>query len=107
MTTQADAVDVETAHPAKVSRKTAIDAFCKQCIYDPSARGNWRQQVEACEATNCPLYAYRPLTIATTKLKAKSATRPLTGAALATKLKAQGCPQGAKSAPAAPWEGVS
>jgi hypothetical protein len=44
------------------SRKAAIDAFCKQCIYDPEGgTGTWRQQVEACTTTRCPLYPVRPV----------------------------------------------
>lgn len=45
-----------------MSRKQAIDQYCKECIYDPKAigEGTWRQQVEACTHTPCPLYTYRP-----------------------------------------------
>jgi hypothetical protein len=43
-----------------MSRKKAIDAFCKACIYDRGTPGTWRQQVEACTAPKCPLFAYRP-----------------------------------------------
>lgn len=47
--------------PAKRSMRAAIDAMCKQCIYDPHCgSGTWRQQVEACTSTNCPLFDYRP-----------------------------------------------
>ena len=46
----------------KRSMRAAIDAFCKQCIYDPiGGSGTWRQQVEACTAVKCPLYDFRPL----------------------------------------------
>ena len=38
----------------------AINAMCKSCTFDPSARGNWRQQVTLCSVTACPLYAHRP-----------------------------------------------
>lgn len=38
----------------------AINRMCKSCIYDPSARGTWRQQVTLCSVTACPLYAHRP-----------------------------------------------
>lgn len=44
-----------------MSRAAAINAFCKQCIYDKTQPGNWRQQVEACTAKSCPLYEYRPI----------------------------------------------
>lgn len=43
-----------------MSRKKAIDDFCKECNYDPLDKGNWRQQITACNMTTCPLYAYRP-----------------------------------------------
>ena len=44
----------------KRSRKQAIEAFCKHCIYDPTWDGTWRQQTEACETNDCPLYDFRP-----------------------------------------------
>lgn len=38
-----------------------VNLKCKECIYDPiSGRGTWRQQVEACTATSCPLWDVRP-----------------------------------------------
>ena len=44
------------------SRKAAVDAFCRHCIYDPySGEGNWRQQVGACTSVRCPLYEVRPV----------------------------------------------
>lgn len=47
--------------PKRKALRPAIDAFCKQCIYDPNGgAGAWRQQVEACTATTCPLYDVRP-----------------------------------------------
>jgi len=46
-----------------MSRKKAIDNFCKECIYDKKQEGTWRGQVENCTATNCPLYNYRPISI--------------------------------------------
>ena len=47
---------------AKRSMRAAIDAMCKSCIYDPIASlGTLRQQVEACTASNCPLFEYRPI----------------------------------------------
>ena len=45
----------------KRSRKQAIEAFCKHCIYDPTWDGTWRQQTEACETDDCELYAFRPM----------------------------------------------
>lgn len=43
--------------------KKAIEMKCAECIYDPQpGNGTWREQVEACTATSCPLYGVRPLT---------------------------------------------
>ncbi len=45
----------------KPSMRGAINAMCKRCLYDPiGGRGSWRQQVEACTVTDCPLYPLRP-----------------------------------------------
>jgi hypothetical protein len=43
------------------SLRAAINAKCKSCIYDPDARGNWREQVSGCSSANCPLHAVRPI----------------------------------------------
>ena len=44
------------------SFRSAINAKCRECIYDPvGGRGNWRQQVEACTSYTCPLYPLRPV----------------------------------------------
>lgn len=43
------------------SLRSAINAFCKACIFDrEGASGSWRQQVEACPSLDCPLYPVRP-----------------------------------------------
>lgn len=48
-----------------LSMRKAINLMCKNCIYDETpGNGTWRQQVEACTATSCPLYPLRPVTIA-------------------------------------------
>jgi hypothetical protein len=40
-----------------MSLRKAINAKCKECIYDPiGGNGTWRQQVEQCTSFNCPLY---------------------------------------------------
>jgi hypothetical protein len=53
----------------KPGRAAAINAMCVNCIYDPDALGcgSWRQQVEDCTSTDCPLYKYRPLTTGANK----------------------------------------
>lgn len=49
----------------RVSLRSAIDAKCRQCIYDPQpGNGTWRQQVEDCTATECALYEVRPTSVA-------------------------------------------
>ena len=42
-----------------MTRQQAIDAKCKDCIYDPEDVGTWRQQVERCELADCSLWQYR------------------------------------------------
>jgi hypothetical protein len=45
-----------------MSLRAAINAKCKDCIYDPlSGLGNWRQQVTLCQIKSCPLWPVRPL----------------------------------------------
>ena len=45
----------------RVSMRAAINAKCRECIYDPhGSAGTWRQQVEACTSTDCALYPLRP-----------------------------------------------
>lgn len=43
--------------------RSAINSMCKDCIYDASGKGTWRQQVEACTSYKCPLYDVRPVSI--------------------------------------------
>ena len=42
------------------SLRARINAMCKVCIYDELDRGNWRQQVSACKAKDCPIWEVRP-----------------------------------------------
>ena len=43
------------------SLRKAINAKCKECIYDErGGGGNWRQQVMACTSQTCPLHPVRP-----------------------------------------------
>lgn len=49
------------------SMRKAINAKCKDCIFDSCVPGTWRQQVEDCTITDCPLWNVRPKTTATTK----------------------------------------
>lgn len=43
-----------------MSMRAAINAKCKDCIYDNCAPGTWRQQVEGCTIQTCPLWPHRP-----------------------------------------------
>lgn len=43
------------------SYSAAVAAFCRSCIYDPEARGTWREQVAACADGRCPLHQLRPV----------------------------------------------
>ena len=48
--------------PRKPSMRRAINAKCRECIYDPiGGTGTWRAQVEACTVRDCPLYPLRPV----------------------------------------------
>lgn len=58
------------------SYRAAIDAKCKSCIYDPgSGNGTWREQVEACPSSNCPLHPFRPISRPKTRGEGLGATR--------------------------------
>ncbi len=44
------------------SLRAAINRKCRECIFDRhGGSGTWRQQVEACTSTACPLYPVRPV----------------------------------------------
>ena len=50
--------------PVRLSLRSAINAMCRYCIYDPGGgNGTWREQVQACSSSNCPLHAVRPTTV--------------------------------------------
>lgn len=60
---QAAQVRLRVSRP---SLRTAIDAMCRSCIYDPEwGNGTWREQVQGCSSANCPLHAVRPITVKT------------------------------------------
>ena len=42
------------------SLRQAVNDKCKECIYDPFADGQWREQVEGCTSGSCPLFSVRP-----------------------------------------------
>jgi hypothetical protein len=45
----------------KLTRKQAINANCRSCVYDPANGGNWRQQVTLCACRDCALWLWRPV----------------------------------------------
>ena len=57
-----------------MTRQQAINAKCKECIYDDLVDGTWRMQVEQCELTGCALHPYRPRSRSNVPCKADSAT---------------------------------
>ena len=43
-----------------MSLRAAIDAKCKDCIYDPRCGGGtWREQIAQCSSLSCPLWPFR------------------------------------------------
>lgn len=47
-----------------MSLRKAINDKCRECCYDSkSGLGTWRQQVEGCPCTLCPLFSVRPQTL--------------------------------------------
>jgi hypothetical protein len=55
-----------------MSRTKALNEKCKQCIYDPACSGTWREQVENCTTTSCPIWQHRPMTVATVNMNRKT-----------------------------------
>lgn len=47
----------------RTSLRGAINAHCRDCVYDPSNGGTWRQQVEDCTVKACSLHSVRPVKV--------------------------------------------
>ncbi len=45
----------------KITYKQAVEAKCRQCIYDPHQPGTWRRQVAECPCVSCSLHPVRPV----------------------------------------------
>ena len=44
-----------------MSLRNAINAHCRDCIYDPlSGGGTWREQIAQCSVISCALWPVRP-----------------------------------------------
>ena len=56
-----------------MSLRKAINAKCKDCIFDPMEPGNWRQQVTACTSNDCALHSVRPMSESGAKSRVQSA----------------------------------
>lgn len=52
---------MQTPTTAPRTRGAAIAAHCRECIFDRSAPGTWREQVAACGSTGCALWRFRPV----------------------------------------------
>ena len=55
-----------------MSYKACVEKFCRECTYDSEDSGSWRQQVERCNATSCPLHPVRPRSMATINANRKT-----------------------------------
>ena len=47
-----------------IGLRAAINAKCRDCIFDEKAPGNWKKQVSRCSVYKCPLWPVRPKTSA-------------------------------------------
>ena len=67
---------------SRPSLRSAINAMCKSCLYDPgNGNGAWREQVQGCSSSNCPLHSVRPLPVKATKSGKDACSGPLASAA--------------------------
>ena len=55
-----DVIDSLLAGAGDRELRARVDAHCVSCVYDELLLGTWRQQVEGCTVTDCPLYDVRP-----------------------------------------------
>jgi hypothetical protein len=40
--------------------RSAVDAMCCYCIFEPSEQEPWQYQVACCDNSQCPLHNHRP-----------------------------------------------
>ncbi len=57
------------------SLRSAVNAKCRDCIFDRLSAGTWREQVAACVSSNCELHPVRPMPRAVTSPEALKALR--------------------------------
>ncbi len=44
-----------------MTRQAAIAAKCRDCIFDPMAKGSWKEQIADCASSPCALHPFRPV----------------------------------------------
>lgn len=49
------------SNPSKSEWRRLVNEHCKDCIYDPTEPGNWREQVAGCPVYDCRLWRVRPV----------------------------------------------
>jgi hypothetical protein len=69
--------------------KQAVEAMCKSCIYDALEPGTWREQVQDCLCTDCPLYELRPVPIQVQRSKSKKGNQDTRQLLLRTRVNPQ------------------
>jgi len=63
---------------SRLSLRTAINAMCKSCLYDPgNGNGGWREQIKGCSSSNCALHPVRPLPVKAKKSAEDAHMEPL------------------------------
>jgi hypothetical protein len=63
---------------SRLSLRAAINAMCRSCLYDPgNGNGGWREQVEVCSSSNCPLHPVRPMPVRARKSDKDARNGPL------------------------------
>jgi hypothetical protein len=53
----------------KLSLRKSINAYCRECTYDPLDQGGPSHQIAACISDDCPLHPVRPITCTTLPLR--------------------------------------
>ena len=63
---------------SRLSLRSAINAMCKSCLYDPgNGNGAWREQVRGCSSSSCALHPVRPLPVKARKSGKDGRSMPL------------------------------
>jgi len=78
-----------------MSLRSAINAYCRDCICDPMDAGLAAQQIACCVSNDCPLHPVRPITAtvisrALVRVEALTPESGQTGHILSTELISRG-----------------